>query len=83
MTQTSSAVAKLFDPAGYLAPSISAKIFIQRLQLEGLEWDEESESLQIWNNLVQDLFYIDEISIPRWIKYMPENIIQIYGFAES
>lgn len=58
---------------------------MQQLWLEGLEWDEDisPESLQIWKNLVQDLSHIKKISIPRWIKYTPEDIIRGHGFANA
>ena len=82
-----SSVTKLFDPAGWLAAPliIRAKILMQRMWLEGLEQDEEIllESLQILINLVQDLSYIEEMSTPRWIKYRPEDIIQILGFSDA
>ncbi|XP_046810034.1 uncharacterized protein LOC124420616 [Lucilia cuprina] len=84
--QILSSVAKLFDPAGWLAPIvIRAKMLMQQLWLEGLEWDEDvsSESLQKWNNLVRDLSHIETISIPRWLQYTPSDDIQIHGFSDA
>ncbi|XP_037811673.1 uncharacterized protein LOC119603636 [Lucilia sericata] len=84
--QVLSSVAKLFDPAGWLAPIvIRAKICMQQLWLEGKDWDEEvsEESLQNWNNLVQDLSEVELISIPRWIQLMPNDTIQIHGFCDA
>ncbi|KAI8114681.1 hypothetical protein CVS40_12969, partial [Lucilia cuprina] len=84
--QVLSSVAKLFDPAGWLAPIVvRAKICMQQLWLEGKEWDEEisEESLQNWNHLVQDLSEVELISIPRWIQLMPSDTIQIHGFCDA
>ncbi|XP_065356304.1 uncharacterized protein LOC135950702 [Calliphora vicina] len=84
--QVLSSVAKLFDPAGWLAPIvIRAKICMQQLWLDGIEWDEEinAESLQNWNDLVQDLSEVELISIPRWIQLMPSDTIQIHGFCDA
>ena len=81
-----SSVAKLFDPAGWLTPVIvRAKLLMQQLWLEGLDWDEEVslESHSLWNNLVSDLAMVDKITIPRWIQYDPSNQIQIHGFADA
>lgn len=84
--QILSSVAKLFDPAGWLSPLvIRAKILMQQLWLEGLDWDEDisSESLQNRNSLVQDLSKIETTNIPRWLQFMPEDTVQIHGFSDA
>ncbi|XP_046810015.1 uncharacterized protein LOC124420599 [Lucilia cuprina] len=84
--QILSSVAKLFDPAGWLSPIIiKAKILMQQLWLEGLEWDDDisEESLKKWNELVSDLAKIESISIPRWLQYMPSDTVQIHGFCDA
>ncbi|XP_037827650.1 uncharacterized protein LOC119615720 [Lucilia sericata] len=84
--QILSSIAKLFDPAGWLAPIvIRAKILLQQLWLEKLQWDEEvsQDSLQNWNTLVQDLQKVETISIPRWLQYTPSDTIQIHGFSDA
>ena len=81
-----SAVAKLFDPAGWLAPIvIRAKILMQQLWLEGLEWDENVsvETLEKWNNFNRDLSQLGKINIPRWTGYSPEEPFQIHGFSDA
>ncbi|XP_075162851.1 uncharacterized protein LOC142235484 [Haematobia irritans] len=81
-----SAVAQLFDPAGWITPVIiQAKILMQQLWLEGLQWDEEvgSDTLEKWNSIIAHLPLIEDISIPRWIQYMPSDTIQIHGFSDS
>lgn len=68
-----SAVAQLFDPAGWISPVIiRGKLLMQQLWLEGLQWDEEisAESFQKWNNLLSDLPFVEQISIPRWLQFM-------------
>lgn len=84
--QILSAIAKLFDPAGWLGPVIiRAKIIMQQLWLEGIGWDEMvgKESLQNWNNLVQDLVYVEMIRIPRWIQFSSSDALQIHGFCDA
>ncbi|XP_075161620.1 uncharacterized protein LOC142234376 [Haematobia irritans] len=81
-----SAVAQLFDPAGWSTPVIiQAKILMQQLWLEGLQWDEEggSDTLEKWNSIIAHLPLIEDISIPRWIQNMPSDTIQIHGFSDS
>lgn len=81
-----SAVVQLFDPAGWIAPVvIRGKILMQRLWLEGLKWDEEvtPDSLQEWKKLESDLPFVENISIPRWLQYMPRDSVQIHGFADA
>lgn len=56
--QILSAVANLFDPSVWLAPIvIHAKVLLQQLWLEGLEWDKgiSKEFLKKWNDLVLEL----------------------------
>ncbi|XP_059221362.1 uncharacterized protein LOC131995991 [Stomoxys calcitrans] len=81
-----SAVAQLFDPAGWVAPVvIRSKILMQQLWLEGLDWDDElsPETLLRWNALVSDLKHIGSISIPRWLQYHPSDIVEIHGFSDA
>ena len=84
--QVLSSVAKLFDPAGWLAPIvIRAKILMQRLWLEGLEWDDDisHESLGMWNDFISDLSELETITIPRWLQYTPTDSVQIHGFCDA
>ncbi|XP_013182507.1 PREDICTED: uncharacterized protein LOC106128591, partial [Papilio xuthus] len=58
-------IAKLFDPLGWIAPAIiTAKVFIQRLWLSGIDWDQELPS-----SLMKD-----------WLKYREElnHLIQMW-----
>ncbi|XP_036342578.1 uncharacterized protein LOC118751859 [Rhagoletis pomonella] len=71
-----SAIAKLFDPLGWLAPIIIvAKILMQNIWLEGTDWDEtvSSTTLDRWQNFTQHYNEIDKVRIPRWV--VPSNSV--------
>ncbi|XP_059217646.1 uncharacterized protein LOC131994782 [Stomoxys calcitrans] len=81
-----SAVAQLFDPAGWVAPIvIRSKVLMQQFWLEGVNWDEtlSTESQNKWDALVSDLSHIDSISIPRWLQYNPTDMVEIHGFCDA
>ncbi|XP_036345965.1 uncharacterized protein LOC118755225 [Rhagoletis pomonella] len=81
-----SAIAKLFDPLGWLAPIIIvAKILMQNIWLEGTDWDEtvSSTTLDRWQNFTQHYNEIDNIRIPRWVYFSPTDEIQIHGFCDA
>ncbi|XP_075157769.1 uncharacterized protein LOC142231036 [Haematobia irritans] len=81
-----SIVAKIFDPAGWLAPIIiTAKILLQQLWMDGTDWDEKvkAHSLKKWDEFVENFSEIPSIKIPRWIGYTPNAGIQIHGFCDA
>ncbi|XP_075163053.1 uncharacterized protein LOC142235680 [Haematobia irritans] len=81
-----SIVAKLFDPAGWLAPVIVlAKILMQQLWMDRTDWDEEVKphSLERWKNFIENFSDIETIRIPRWIHYTPKCEFQIHGFCDA
>ncbi|XP_017469723.1 PREDICTED: uncharacterized protein LOC108361593 [Rhagoletis zephyria] len=84
--QILSAVAKLFDPAGWLTPiMILAKMLLQQLWMEGTDWDENIKpgALQKWNAFYVNLPKIENIKIPRWVQYTPDKPIQLHGFSDA
>ncbi|XP_067633555.1 uncharacterized protein [Eurosta solidaginis] len=84
--QILSAVAKLFDPAGWLSPiMITAKILLQQLWMEGTDWDEEVKAgaLQKWTAFHENLTAISDIKIPRWVQLSPDIPTQLHGFSDA
>ncbi|XP_013164455.1 PREDICTED: uncharacterized protein LOC106115573 [Papilio xuthus] len=67
-------IAKMFDPLGWTAPAIiTAKVFIQRLWLSGIDWDQElpSSLMKDWLNYREELKQL----IQMW-KQGPEFLKQ-------
>ncbi|XP_037820360.1 uncharacterized protein LOC119609586 [Lucilia sericata] len=84
--QILSCIAKLFDPAGWLTPIIiEAKMLLQNLWQDGVEWDENVNShiFQKWKLFIDNFHHIDRIQIPRWVNFQPENYIQLHGFCDA
>ncbi|XP_036347246.1 uncharacterized protein LOC118756600 [Rhagoletis pomonella] len=81
-----SAVAKLFDPTGILAPVvITGKIFIQRLWAAGLSWDEPlpDELQTTWVAFYSELDVINKIRIPRWLGMAEGRATTLLGFCDA
>ncbi|XP_054091244.1 uncharacterized protein LOC128922882 [Zeugodacus cucurbitae] len=81
-----SAIAKLFDPAGWLSPIIiSAKIIMQQIWLDKTDWDESLKPLTLhrWNSFVKEFENINQIEIPRWTHFSPSAIIEFHGFSDA
>ncbi|XP_012285896.1 uncharacterized protein LOC105702705 [Orussus abietinus] len=82
-----SAIARLFDPLGWLAPVIiTAKILIQRLWLAQVDWDQSLPSSveTEWVRYEKQLPAIERISIPRWTgKGQPSETSEIHGFCDA
>lgn len=80
-------VARLYDPLGWLAPSIiMAKIIMQRLWKCGCDWDDPvpTELNDEWMKYRSDLKCLDLIKIPRWIKsHSSDRDIQLHGFCDA
>ena len=70
-------IARLFDPLGWLAPSIIvAKVLIQKLWLAGLQWDEEvpNNLSKEWYTYRNNLASITNLKIPRWLLMRSDNV---------
>jgi hypothetical protein len=80
-------IARLFDPLGWVAPAITtAKSFIQKLWLSGIEWDQELPEplLHDWVTYRQKLTKLSEFSIPRWIGISTCNeCFELQGFCDA
>lgn len=82
-----SETAKLFDPLGWLAPCIVlAKLIIQQLWMEALNWDEKLpiELQQYWLKMRTLLFECDQIKIGRWVGLTKDMTSHsIHGFSDA
>ncbi|XP_063618245.1 uncharacterized protein LOC134791133 [Cydia splendana] len=80
-------VSRLFDPLGWLAPCvIAAKMFIQRLWLAGIGWDEEppSDILQDWLTYREQLAHLIDFRIPRWLHtHADDTLHELHGFCDA
>lgn len=80
-------ISRLFDPLGWLAPTIiTAKVFIQRIWMTGIEWDEELPAtlLAEWLEFRKDLFNLNKFRIPRWINFNKESkLLELHGFSDA
>ena len=62
--------ASVYDPLGLFTPvTLRAKLMLQSLWKEGLEWDDELsvERIDVWKNIETDLKKISEVKVPRYI----------------
>lgn len=81
-----SAVSRLFDPLGLLAPSIIvAKILIQQLWTLGVAWDEDVPDplRSMWIKYHTSLTALEQIQFPRWIGARDGTVVQLHGFADA
>ena len=81
-----SQIAKLFDPAGWLAPFVvQAKLFMQELWLRSLEWDDQlpDDLLSKWREFLLSYQDLNQVKIPRWIRFQPMAKIQFHGFCDA
>ncbi|CAK1584170.1 unnamed protein product [Parnassius mnemosyne] len=79
-------ISRLFDPLGWIAPVvITAKIFIQKIWMSGIEWDQElpSNLLQEWLYFRSKLSFITGFSIPRWIFTNTKELLELHGFCDA
>ena len=79
-------IARLFDPAGWLAPIvISAKIIMQQIWQDNTAWDECIKPLTLikWHNFLKYYDNINKIRIPRWIQFTPSTKIEFHGFSDA
>ncbi|XP_065354424.1 uncharacterized protein LOC135948897 [Calliphora vicina] len=81
-----SEISKIYDPIGWLAPMvIRHKIFMQKLWLKGINWDQElpNELKNEWLRLKQNIHQIKELQIPRWLQLSPGDQVELHGFSDS
>lgn len=81
-------IAKIYDPLGWLSPVvIVAKIFLQKLWLLGIGWDDElpEKYQREWLHFRDQVNNMSTINLPRWIETSQySNIkIEIHGFSDA
>ncbi|KAJ0169553.1 hypothetical protein K1T71_014738 [Dendrolimus kikuchii] len=80
-------VARLFDPLGWVAPTvILAKMMIQKLWLSGVAWDEAvpSNILNEWLTYRRELTQLSTLQIPRWLNTSANNVlVELHGFSDA
>lgn len=78
---------KLFDPLGWLsATTVLAKIIFQKLWKIKLDWKEfvPDEVQREWILFRNNLKTLEEIKIPRWIGYSPNNsTVDLHAFSDA
>ncbi|XP_055686819.1 uncharacterized protein LOC129792077 [Lutzomyia longipalpis] len=83
-----SEISKIYDPLGLLTPiTITAKIMMQALWLNKVDWDtdiEDSEILKQWAELQQSYKDMHMISIPRRItSHAPPYTAELIAFSDA
>ncbi|XP_045541516.1 uncharacterized protein LOC123723018 [Papilio machaon] len=82
-----SEISRLYDPLGWIAPCIiTAKIFIQKLWISGLDWDDElsAELLAEWQFYRCELQKLNEFRIPRWLERKNnDQTVELHGFSDA
>lgn len=77
-------MARLFDPAGWIAPVlVAAKVFIQDLWMVGVDWDESLPPLlrARWLNLTSSLPELDNLRISRWTGVSDQ--LELHAFSDA
>ncbi|XP_071057316.1 uncharacterized protein [Onthophagus taurus] len=78
--------AKIFDPLGLLNPcTILAKIMLQKLWRERLEWDQPvSEELhRQWNRLMSDVSVLNKLRIQRHVMLPESKVVELHMFSDA
>ncbi|GBN90505.1 hypothetical protein AVEN_67660-1 [Araneus ventricosus] len=79
-------IARLFDPFGLIGPVItSAKIFLQRLWLQKLNWNDTVplNDLNDWLKFLKDLPAVSKLEIPRCAIITNPVAIDLHCFCDA
>ncbi|XP_034828817.2 uncharacterized protein [Maniola hyperantus] len=79
-------ISRLYDPLGWIAPVvIQAKIYMQKLWLKGLSWDEEvpRSLLDEWIKYRTSLPLLNSFEISRWIGVCDSASVELHGFCDA
>uniref|UniRef100_A0ABD2X7A1 Reverse transcriptase domain-containing protein n=1 Tax=Trichogramma kaykai TaxID=54128 RepID=A0ABD2X7A1_9HYME len=82
-----SALATIFDPCGWLAPTtLTVKLLIQDMWSARLGWDYELPELlaQRWRSICDGLASLRGLVIPRWLaSHSSAQDLQVHAFADA
>lgn len=81
-----SAIAKIYDPCGFLAPCImAAKCFMQLLWTTNLGWDEQlpPDLSEKWNTFIFHASHISKIKVPRALMLSSSKKVEVHGFSDA
>lgn len=84
--QLTSEIASLFDPLGYCSPVVIAgKHILQQLWSEKLDWDAVAprKYINAWEKIRNELHFISELRIQRWVEYGPNDMMELHGFSDA
>ena len=79
-------IARLFDPAGWLAPIVvSAKMLMQDLWRDKLDWDAPLPDplARRWESFRRSLEDVSYIALPRWLNWTSTCSVQLHTFADA
>ncbi|XP_045028551.1 uncharacterized protein LOC123471380 [Daphnia magna] len=80
--------ARIFDPIGFLAPTVLLlKIIYQKLWEGDIGWDDDAtpEVKNTWSSIMKGLKDLHHLEIPRWIGYSKTSIVsaEIHVFGDA
>ncbi|XP_075151122.1 uncharacterized protein LOC142225231 [Haematobia irritans] len=81
-----SIIASLFDPAGWLGPTIViAKILMQQIWSEKTGWDDNLSEIshKQWSLFIHNYNFLNNIQLPRWIGFETNSFCEVHGFADA
>ncbi|XP_073820296.1 uncharacterized protein [Musca autumnalis] len=81
-----SLVSKIYDLLGILSPIIiRCKILLQELWVQNIGWDDPlSDHLKaLWFQIKDDLSFIHQVEVPRYVLTSPDRLGEIHGFADA
>ncbi|XP_061387580.1 uncharacterized protein LOC133322632 [Musca vetustissima] len=81
-----SIVSKIYDLLGILSPIvIRCKILLQELWVQNIGWDDPlNDHLKaLWLQIKEDLSYIHQVEVPRYVLTLSNRHGEIHGFADA
>ncbi|XP_049308683.1 uncharacterized protein LOC125777638 [Bactrocera dorsalis] len=80
-----SVIAQLYDPLGLIGPVVcKAKIFLQRLWVEKIDWDESLPMTYqtAWLQLYDEFSSIGNMTFPRYVGF-PNSSLELHAFCDA